>query len=366
VKTLNILLIEGFYTGSHQRWADDICELSAHHVKVMSLPGRHWKWRMHGAAITLAEQYLKDDYTADVIICSDMIDVALFKSYAARKIKNTPLLLYFHENQISYPWSKDDPDVKLKRDNHYGFINYSSALIADKVIFNSRYHLESFCSKLVEFLTQFPDHQNKQTIELIKNKSSVIPIGIRHFKNENENENENENQKIILWNHRWEYDKNPELFFSTLFQLKKEGKNFSLIVAGESTTKYPNIFDKAKDILASEIIHFGFAKNKETYIRLLESADIIPVTSNQDFFGISVIEAIACRTFPLLPDRLAYPDHIPEEYKSQVLYQHDEEFYVRLKSLLTNPIPQLNYEWIQKYSWDEVIQQYDRLFSEYR
>jgi len=320
VKTLNILLIEGFYTGSHQRWADDICELSAHHVKVMSLPGRHWKWRMHGAAITLAEQYLKDDYTADVIICSDMIDVALFKSYAARKIKNTPLLLYFHENQIS----------------------------------------------LVEFLTQFPDHQNKQTIELIKNKSSVIPIGIRHFKNENENENENENQKIILWNHRWEYDKNPELFFSTLFQLKKEGKNFSLIVAGESTTKYPNIFDKAKDILASEIIHFGFAKNKETYIRLLESADIIPVTSNQDFFGISVIEAIACRTFPLLPDRLAYPDHIPEEYKSQVLYQHDEEFYVRLKSLLTNPIPQLNYEWIQKYSWDEVIQQYDRLFSEYR
>ena len=24
---------------------------------------------------------------------------------------------------------------------------------------------------------------------------------------------------VILWNHRWEYDKNPELFFTTLFDL---------------------------------------------------------------------------------------------------------------------------------------------------
>ena len=28
---------------------------------------------------------------------------------------------------------------------------------------------------------------------------------------------------VILWNHRWEYDKNPEFFFNTLSKLKKNG-----------------------------------------------------------------------------------------------------------------------------------------------
>jgi len=368
VKTLDILIVEAFYTGSHKRWAEDICELSSHRVKVISLPGRHWKWRMHGGAISLAAQYLKDEFVADVIFCTDMIDVALFKSQASRKIKNTPILLYFHENQISYPWSKDDPDLALRRDNHYGFINYSSALAADQVIFNSQYHLDSFCNGLNDFLHQFPDFRNLDTIEQIRIKSSVIPIGIKHFNVTNPIKSEDargQNPKTILWNHRWEYDKNPSLFFETLFELKKEGIHFSLIVAGESTSKHPVIFKKAQELLSSEIIHFGFASDKLAYYRLLEQADILPVTSNQDFFGISVIEAIACQTLPLLPDRLAYPDHIPDEYKTVVMYQHDHEFKSRLRTLLTEALPQINYAWILQYQWEKVIQEYDQLFSQY-
>ena len=30
---------------------------------------------------------------------------------------------------------------------------------------------------------------------------------------------------IILWNHRWEYDKNPEDFFNCLKQIKNENIN---------------------------------------------------------------------------------------------------------------------------------------------
>ena len=29
-------------------------------------------------------------------------------------------------------------------------------------------------------------------------------------------------EPLILWNHRWEYDKNPEPFFQSLFRLKDE------------------------------------------------------------------------------------------------------------------------------------------------
>ena len=61
-----------------------------------------------------------------------MLNLPVFKSLIKSNVK---IVLYFHENQITYPWSDNDPDIKLKRDQHYGFINYTSALIADEIIF---------------------------------------------------------------------------------------------------------------------------------------------------------------------------------------------------------------------------------------
>ncbi|MCB0587349.1 MAG: DUF3524 domain-containing protein, partial [Phaeodactylibacter sp.] len=53
---MNILLIEPFLSGSHQKWAEGYRAHSRHNVRILSLKGRHWKWRMHGGAATLAEQ----------------------------------------------------------------------------------------------------------------------------------------------------------------------------------------------------------------------------------------------------------------------------------------------------------------------
>ena len=77
-----------------------------------------------------------------------MMDLTVFISLSRKKIKDIPIALYFHENQLSYPWKPDDRDVKHKRDMHYGFINFSSALAADKVLFNSEFHMNSFIENL--------------------------------------------------------------------------------------------------------------------------------------------------------------------------------------------------------------------------
>ena len=67
-------------------------------------------------------------------------------------------------------------------------------------------------------------------------------------------------------------------------------------------------------------------------------ADILPVTSNQEFFGASVMEAIYCGTKPILPNSLAYPELIPPEHHLDVLYKNENELY---EKVFVNPIKKI-------------------------
>lgn len=361
-KKLNILFIEPFYADSHKQWLDQLVSHSSHSIRTLTLPGKYWKWRMHGGAITLARMFMEIETKPDLIICSSMLDIATFTSLLRKQIHQIPIAIYFHENQISYPWNPADLDVELNRDRHYGFINYSSALTADKIFFNSEYHRSSFLNTLHPFLKAFPDYENLESIENIENKSEVLYLGLDFKKLEQSKIERNNEIPVILWNHRWEFDKNPNSFFNTLFNLKKEKLEFRLIVLGKQYARYPKIFDKAKEVLKSEIIHWGYAESLEEYHQLLWKADILPVSSIQDFFGISVVEAIYCNTIPLLPNRLAYPEHLKGV---DFFYNSEEEFYSKLEFLIKNikdhVSPDLSI--ISKYDWNLISEKYDNAFS---
>jgi len=59
-------------------------------------------------------------------------------------------------------------------------------------------------------------------------------------------------------------------------------------------------------------------------------------TAQHEFFGLAVVEAIAAGAFPVLPNRLVYPERIPEEYRDTCLY--DEGGLVeRLRWSITHP-----------------------------
>ena len=47
---MKILLIEPYFTGSHKQWAEGYKSYSKHEVKILSMKGQFWKWRMHGGA----------------------------------------------------------------------------------------------------------------------------------------------------------------------------------------------------------------------------------------------------------------------------------------------------------------------------
>ena len=175
---MKILLVEPYFSGSHKSWAEGYKSFSNHNVKIISLPGQFWKWRMHGGAISLAKQFMEMNFSPDLILATDMLDLTTFLSLTKSRTAKIPNALYFHENQLSYPWSNLDRDVIEKRDHHYGFINLSSALVADNVLFNSKYHHDSFHHESIKLLKHFPDNNELDIVEKIKKKSRILYLGM--------------------------------------------------------------------------------------------------------------------------------------------------------------------------------------------
>jgi hypothetical protein len=80
----------------------------------------------------------------------------------------------------------------------------------------------------------------------------------------------------------------------------------------------------------------GSPKSRAEYAALLASADIAVSTAANEFFGLAMIEASYAGCFPLVPDRLAYPEIYPTEFR----YGHADALVAKLRSLiLERPAP---------------------------
>ena len=366
---MKIALLEPFLTGSHAAWAEEYARHSRHEVKIFGLDGHSWKWRMHGGAVTLAGDFLAQDWPADLLLASDMLDLTTFLALTRNTTATTPAAIYFHENQLTYPWSPADVDPALQRDMHYGFINYASALAADAVLFNSDYHRRAFLAALPGFLGKFPTPNGMEGLPRIEAKSRTLALGLdlqrlERWRPHSMSEAASD-LPLILWNHRWEYDKNPEEFFQALLVLQERGIAFELAVLGESYRKVPPIFQEARARLAERIVHWGYVESQADYAGWLWRADILPVTSIHDFFGISVVEAIYCGCLPLLPDRLAYPEHLDDSLARSCLYRDFADLVERLSAvcldwrMLTGVDLQTQ---VRHYDWQYRSEEYDGFF----
>ncbi|UCH83360.1 MAG: DUF3524 domain-containing protein [Candidatus Latescibacterota bacterium] len=388
---MDILILEPFYTGSHASWAEGYTRHSRHKVKVLALSGAHWKWRMHGGAVTLARKYVEQNQHPDVLLATDMLDMTTFLSLTRNRTSGIPAAVYFHENQINYPWSPKDRDKARERDRHYGFINYASALACDRVFFNSNYHRDAFLEELPRFLHQFPDHQDTSQVDTIEKKSRVLPLGfdfsdLRRLSMVSEptaatapvdgltgtraivsSSEKGQRPPLILWNHRWEYDKNPDDFFEALKIVASYGYDFEVALLGESFDVIPEAFVKAREELGPRIVKYGYAKDRSEYARWLQRADLLPVTSNQDFFGSSVIEAVFCDCFPILPKRLAFPELFPAELHSACFYRDFSDLVGRLQAALggIERVRKISFRTVaEKYDWETIAPLYDDALEE--
>jgi glycosyltransferase involved in cell wall biosynthesis len=301
---MKILALEPYYGGSHRAFLDGWIEHSRHDWELLTLPPHNWKWRMRHSALTFANE-VAAKVTAgrkwDALFCTDMLNLAEFKGLAPETVTALPTIAYFHENQLTYPVRNFD-----ERDIHFGLINFSTASAADAVWFNSQFHLDSFTAELTKWLKNMPDFQLSEYIDRLKARAAIYPQGIYPAVVEAKEPG----IPTILWVARWEHDKNPALFFDAVRSLKAHGSKFRLSVIGQSFSQVPEVFETARRELYGFIHRWGFQEKHEEYLKALDEAHIVVSTAEHEFFGVSILEAISAGVYPLLPDRLAYPELI--------------------------------------------------------
>ncbi|CAB4018080.1 Hypothetical predicted protein, partial [Paramuricea clavata] len=233
--------------------------------------------------------------------------------------------------------------------------------------------MESFLTSIETFLKLMPDFRPKNIQGKIRSKSKVLyyPVALIDDNIFLKEERVTENCEVlaeraefpadqetlhIVWPHRWEHDKDPELFFNTMFQLSDLGVTFRLSVLGQVFKDVPEIFSVAKDRLARHIVHWGYQESQKEYLNVLKHADVAVSTAKHEFFGVAMLEAVCCKCFPLCPNRLVYPEIFPKE----CLYNTEQQLFKRLKQFITKPTLARRTEVkidISKFAWSALHQQ---------
>jgi len=323
---MRVAIIEPYFGGSHATWADGYQRYSAHDVAVVSLDDRFWKWRMHGAHVTLAGEFMAAVEAGgpfDVILCSSMLNVPAFLGLARSAVGSSRVVLFMHENQLGYPLSPRD-----RTDLTYPMINWTSMLAVDLVVFNSRYHHDQWFDDIPRFLRQFPDHAQDGLVGAVVDRSVVLPVGVDLRRFDDVDAVQGAVPRVI-WNQRWEYDKGTQELADALLALRRRGVDFELVLAGRQSPSDPDEFVNLRDELGDRVVHYGWAKEDE-YVRLLASGDLVVSTAHHEFFGISITEAVYAGAFPVLPNRVVYPERIPERHHAHCLYEDHNDLVDKL------------------------------------
>ena len=304
---MEVLALEPYYGGSHRAFLDGWRAGSRHAWTVLGLPPFKWKWRMRHAPVTFADDVAARTTAGqawDILLCSDMLNLAEFLGLAPERVRRLPSVAYFHENQLTYPYRHED-----ERDYQYCFSNIATALAATAVWFNSAFHRDEFLEAIPVFFRRMPDHQPWDVVDRIRAKSAVRPPGIDPPPARPPRA---PGPLRILWAARWEFDKDPDTFFGALKLLKERGVDFRVSVLGEQFRDAPPVFERARGDFGGHIDRWGYQESRADYEAALAEADVVVSTARHEFFGIGVVEAVAAGAWPLVPDRLAYPEVLAE------------------------------------------------------
>ncbi|MEH6649386.1 MAG: DUF3524 domain-containing protein [Motiliproteus sp.] len=380
---MKILLLSGYHAASHKYWTDGMVRaLDEHQWHCLSLPARHFNWRIRGAPLSwLSEQsaVLEQDY--ELVIATSMVDLATLKGLVP-SIARTPCLYYCHENQFEYPRNfRQHASVDAQ------MVNLYAALAADRVLFNSAFNRDSFFAGVNRLLNKLPDHQPATIEPLLADRCQILPVPLV-IKNMAESLTDNlkasphqaetpervsqrwqcladSNTVKILWAARWEYDKGPDRLLAVMQQLERCGTDYKLCILGEQFRRVPPQFETIERQFSHRLVQFGYAESREAYQGWLASADMVLSTSIHEFQGIAVLEAIAAGCVPILPSRLAYPELVaPQFLYASHIDDVEQEALAAVALIHSHQVQRTEAPAVDHFTWPQLRSQYAAVLAE--
>ncbi|WP_370978959.1 DUF3524 domain-containing protein [Agaribacterium sp. ZY112] len=332
------LLLSAYDAASHQSWREGLVS-SLNHIDWTELimPARHFSWRIRGNSLYFAEEIQALDQNFDFILATSMVDLATLKGMVP-KLASIPCLVYFHENQFSYPLGSS-----AKFSLEPAMVNFYTAMAADQLLFNSEFNKATFFAGLSDLLKRLPDYVPNDICENLSGKSSVVPVGLNNdvfIKPQVTNVGAAKAPRQVVWNHRWEYDKGPERLLALVAALP-ESLDLRFHILGQRFRREPECMAKLHHLLLSRawLGEWGPIEQRSDYLKVLASSDFVLSTSLHDFQGLAVLEGAALGCTPIVPDRLAYKEFIPEHLRYKTCLDVDAEAQhaaALLTSLLTS------------------------------
>ncbi|TWT54505.1 Glycosyl transferases group 1 [Rubripirellula amarantea] len=328
-----VLAIDPFHGGSHLAFLEGVVGSSRHAWTVIADKPVHWKWRMRASALKLA-QLAQDEVNArgkpELIFCTDMLDVPAWLGMMRKTdLSDVPVVIYFHENQWTYPTS-----LRSRVDFHFGYTNLMSAFAADHCVFNSAYHRDDFLNASKKFVASMPDSHEAHPWKMLNDKCCVIypgfdvgssaPIRSADF---------SANSIVLGWVSRWESDKRPDEFLRLCRMLDERGIDFQLVLLGPQPNEQLTESLELRRNFANRIIHDGYARTRQEYLTWLSRIDIVVSTADHEFFGIAICEAIASGAIPVVPDRLSYLELVPKSQR----YDTIENACLQIQEIANTP-----------------------------
>ncbi|KAM9486114.1 tRNA-queuosine alpha-mannosyltransferase isoform 2-T3 [Clarias gariepinus] len=355
---MSVLLVDAFYGGSHKQLTD-LLQAGVADCAVYTLPAKKWHWRARTAALHFMQAIPSSPlyrvlFTSSVLNLAEL--VALRPDLAGLK-----KILYFHENQLIYPVRKCQ-----ERDFQYGYNQILSCFLPEHKLLLRQSQSQSDISSQDSHKqpeTAAVGSTTSQNVKEQRHKYDIEELERQAASKPSSNpEGATPRPLHIIWPHRWEHDKDPELFFQTLLKLTERDLSFEVSVLGETFTDVPEIFSEAKERLARHIRHWGFMPSKEDYLRTLCQADVVVSTAKHEFFGVAMLEAVHCGCYPLCPKALVYPEIFPGLY----LYSTPEQLFKRLQGFCKHPhlarqhLIQVD---TRRFSWDALGPEYISLLT---
>lgn len=177
--------------------------------------------------------------------------------------------------------------IKIKNLNYIHVFFFVFSLSSDVLIFNSNFNRTSFLNSIQPFLNIQSDFKLKQIREKVEPKCEVIYFPIQFHRMPRRNEENYCSVLHLIWPHRWEHDKNPQLLTETLVELNKRQIPFRASIIGEKFQTIPECFDGIQEKLGDKLVNFGFL-SREDYLKCLLDGDVVISTAGHEFYGVSM------------------------------------------------------------------------------